>query len=84
MAHLLPHWNWSGREGQAIPVVCYTNTDEVELFLNAKSLGRKRHDAEPMVLPVGINVSKDKTFYGRCHTLLERCAQWPTKAASKW
>jgi len=42
MLHLLPHWNWSGREGQIIPVLCNTNCNEVELFLNGKSYGTKR------------------------------------------
>ncbi len=41
MLHLLPHWNWAGREGQVIPVVCFTNCSTVELFLNGKSLGAK-------------------------------------------
>jgi beta-galactosidase len=41
VVHLLPHWNWAGKEGQNIDVWCYSNTDEVELFLNGKSLGRK-------------------------------------------
>ena len=41
MLHLFPHWNWSGREGQAINVRCYSNLDSVELFLNGKSLGAK-------------------------------------------
>jgi beta-galactosidase len=39
--HLLPHWNWPGREGQAIDVWCFSNCKQVELFLNGKSLGRK-------------------------------------------
>ena len=39
--HLCPHWNWAGKEGQVIPVICYTNCDTVELFLNGKSLGTK-------------------------------------------
>ncbi|HXB07478.1 MAG TPA: glycoside hydrolase family 2 TIM barrel-domain containing protein, partial [Puia sp.] len=39
--HLSPHWNWKGREGQSIPVWVNTNADEVELFLNKKSLGKK-------------------------------------------
>jgi beta-galactosidase len=37
--HLLPHWNWAGKEGELITVTCYTNCDTVELFLNGKSLG---------------------------------------------
>ena len=39
MIHLFPHWNWKGKEGECIPVLCYTNCDAVELFLNGKSLG---------------------------------------------
>lgn len=39
--HILPHWNWAGKEGQKIPVFVYTNGDCVELFLNGKSLGKK-------------------------------------------
>lgn len=42
MAHLLPHWSWPGREGQVTPVHLYTSGDEAELFLNGKSLGRKK------------------------------------------
>jgi beta-galactosidase len=41
MVHLLPHWNWAGKEGQPIPVWAYSNGDSVELFLNGRSLGRK-------------------------------------------
>ncbi|HTZ20378.1 MAG TPA: glycoside hydrolase family 2 TIM barrel-domain containing protein, partial [Opitutaceae bacterium] len=41
MLHLLPHWNWAGREGQIIPVIAYTNCDSVELLLNGKSYGTK-------------------------------------------
>jgi beta-galactosidase len=44
MLHLSPHWNWKGREGQVIPVTCYTNCDTVELFLNGKSLGVKGYE----------------------------------------
>jgi beta-galactosidase len=42
MAHLLPHWTWPGREGEATPVHLYTSGDEAELFLNGRSLGRKK------------------------------------------
>jgi len=37
--YVFPHWNWKGKEGEFIPVLCYTNCDTVELFLNGKSLG---------------------------------------------
>ena len=42
MAHILPHWNWAGREGEITPVHIYTSGDEAELFLNGKSLGKKQ------------------------------------------
>jgi beta-galactosidase len=38
--HLLPHWTWPGREGENIPVYCYTNYPTAELFVNGKSQGR--------------------------------------------
>ena len=41
MAHIVPHWNFKGLEGEPIPVTVYTNCDELELFLNGESLGRK-------------------------------------------
>jgi beta-galactosidase len=39
--YVFPHWNWPGREGQEISVWAHSNCDEVELFLNGRSLGRK-------------------------------------------
>ncbi|MDE3067143.1 MAG: DUF4982 domain-containing protein [Verrucomicrobiota bacterium] len=43
MAHLVPQdWNWPGRVGKITPVEAYTSGDEAELFLNGKSLGRKK------------------------------------------
>jgi beta-galactosidase len=42
MIHLLPHWNWPGRDGQLVPVLAYTNCDAVELYLNGRFLGEKR------------------------------------------
>ncbi len=40
--HVFPHWNWPGKEGLEIPVWVHSNADEVELFLNGKSLGKKK------------------------------------------
>ncbi|HDQ45466.1 MAG TPA: glycoside hydrolase family 2 protein, partial [bacterium] len=39
--HIFPHWNFRGEEGRPIEVWAYSNCDEVELFLNGKTLGRK-------------------------------------------
>ena len=39
--HVFPHWNWTGKEGQEISVWAHSNCEEVELFLNGQSLGRK-------------------------------------------
>lgn len=39
--HILPHWNWEGREGQKTPVFVYTNYPTAELFINGKSYGKQ-------------------------------------------
>lgn len=39
--HIAPHWNWKGKEGQPIKVWVNTNAQDVELFLNGISLGKK-------------------------------------------
>ncbi|MBC2608152.1 glycoside hydrolase family 2 TIM barrel-domain containing protein [Pelagicoccus albus] len=45
--HILPHWNWEGREGKNVPVFVYTNGDSAELFLNGESLGMRRKGERP-------------------------------------
>jgi len=42
IAHILPHWNWPERIGEVTPVHVFTSGDEAELFLNGKSLGKKK------------------------------------------
>ncbi len=37
--HVLPHWNWKGREGEVTPVMVYTSYPKAELFVNGKSCG---------------------------------------------
>jgi len=44
MVHIVPHWNWPERVGEVTPVHVYTSGDEVELFLNGTSLGRKKRE----------------------------------------
>ena len=38
---IVPHWNYEGHEGEAIPVVCFTNCEYVELFVNGQSYGKQ-------------------------------------------
>lgn len=44
--HILPHWNWKGREGQITPVFVYTSYPEAELVVNGKSWGRKKKGSQ--------------------------------------
>lgn len=37
--HILPHWNWEGREGEVTPVFVYTDFPSAELFINGVSQG---------------------------------------------
>jgi len=46
LLHVFPHWNW--RQGETVDVWAYFNTDEVELFLNGKSLGAKRKTGDDL------------------------------------
>ncbi len=44
--HVLPHWNWKGREGEVTPVFVYTSYPKAELFINGKSQGmREKNDS---------------------------------------
>ena len=52
MVHVLPHWNWEGMEGKKIPVFSYTNCDEVELFVNGKSHGKKIKGIDKTPIPI--------------------------------
>ena len=54
--HILPHWNWEGREGEVTPVFVYTNHPTAELFINGKSQGKRTKD-----LSVTIENSNDST-----------------------
>ncbi|MGY5351864.1 glycoside hydrolase family 2 TIM barrel-domain containing protein [Wenyingzhuangia sp. IMCC45533] len=62
MIHLLPHWNWKGNEGKKIPVYCYTNCDEAELFVNGVSMGSKVKGKDVTEIPVDFLNDESKTF----------------------
>ncbi len=50
MVHIVPqNWNWSQYPGRKVPVWVYSNCEEVELFLNGKSLGIKRIEREKIL-----------------------------------
>lgn len=51
MVHILPHWNWENSGHKEIPVYCYTNAEEAELFLNGKSLGKKVMGIDKTTIP---------------------------------
>ena len=46
--HIFPHWNWT--KGQTIDIWAYSNAEEVELFLNDKSLGVKKKQGDDLHL----------------------------------
>ena len=46
--HIFPYWNW--KKGQTVDVWAYTNCDEVELFLNGKSLGTRKMTGDKLHL----------------------------------
>ena len=40
--HILPHWDW--QDGRQLQIHVFTSCAEVELFLNGRSLGRRKKD----------------------------------------
>ena len=66
--HVFPHWNWAGHEGEKIPVMVYTNAQEVELFLkNTRGLlpGPAGEVTEPDVGPS--DKIQAQVFYRPCY-----------------
>ena len=55
--HILPHWNWEGREGEITPVFVYTNYPSAELFINGKSQGVRTKDMSVTVHNSGDSLS---------------------------
>ena len=62
--HIAPHWNWEGYEGRNVPVYVYTDCDEAELFLNGKSLGRRRKGEKAH--GVGSEKFRQNKYYDVC------------------
>jgi len=51
--HVVPHWNWPGREGKSVPVFVYTSGDSAELLVNGKSQGVRAKGLIPAALSNG-------------------------------
>ena len=65
MVHVLPHWNWEGMGGKKIPVFAYTNCEEVELFINGKSYGKKVKGVDLTPIPAEYHSFKKGTFLSK-------------------
>ncbi|GAF02761.1 glycoside hydrolase family 2 TIM barrel-domain containing protein [Saccharicrinis fermentans] len=65
MVHVLPHWNWQEKEGDTIPVFAYTNCDEVELFVNEKSMGRKVKGVDLTPIPAEFHFFEKGTYMSK-------------------
>ena len=61
--HILPHWNWNGREGEVTPIFVYTNHPSAELFINGKSQGKRTKD---------LSVPLDGSYTAEAQKSLER------------
>jgi beta-galactosidase len=66
--HILPHWNWKGKEGEFITVIGYTNCWDVSLYLNGRLVGIKGYDF-PNVASVGAYNIKTKNTHPTTHDL---------------
>lgn len=65
MVHVLPHWNWEGTGHSTIPVYAYTNCEEVELFVNGASAGKKVKGKDLTQLLVKFNRYDGDTFMSK-------------------
>jgi beta-galactosidase len=82
MVHILPHWTHPGKDGVEIPVVVYTNCNEVELFLNEKSLGTKHYVGEQLVWMVPYATGKIKAVARTDSEIVSTSHKTAGKAAS--
>ena len=63
MVHIFPHWNWQGKEGDTINVWAYSNCDNVELFLNDRSLGMKKRPADQTPFDPKTDINKKQEIH---------------------
>ena len=68
--HILPHWNWEGREGEVTPVFVYTNYPSAELFINGVSQGRVSKDLTVTELNSSSNAARERFLRQRRYRLM--------------
>ena len=59
--HFFPHWSLSEMKGKEIPVVCYTNYEKAELFVNGKSYGIRTKEKPLRPEFLADNIEKEAT-----------------------
>ena len=66
--HLVPHWNWKGREGEFITIIGYTNCESVSLYLNGRLVSTQGYDF-PNATSLGPELVKTKYTTPTTHDL---------------
>ena len=63
--HLLPHWTWPSRKGKVTPVMCYTDYDSAELFVNGVSQGKafKSKDGPSSLEPASPDLNRYRLMW---------------------
>ena len=72
--HILPHWNWKGREGLVTPVMVYASYPKAELFINGVSQGikEKSNTGNKAGADCNNDGSSDKTILPDAQTAMNR------------
>jgi beta-galactosidase len=86
MVHILPHWNQPAFTPPDVNVWAYANCEEVELFLNDQSLGRKpvvRTSHEAWVVPYAPGVLVARGYIGGKEVCQDRVETTGPAAAIK-
>lgn len=69
--HLLPHWNWKGQEGQFKQVICYTNCEQVRLYINGRLVGSRGYECPRYGATKAWN-----DCFGKCYTTNDLHLAW--------
>lgn len=82
VVHVLPHWTWPGKEGEVLPLEVYSNCEEVEVFVNGLSLGRKYHQKGAITNYEAVYRPGEVKVVGYCKDEPVVCCQRKTAGAA--